>query len=72
MYQNDNSVQETLSSLFLLGYKSINMKHKQKPSCGHVTDIISCYGVYVSTLRFHAGWGYNNCLELFAGIIRPL
>lgn len=54
----------------------INMKHKQKSSCGHVTlcgtYIISCYEVNVSTLWFHGGWGYNNCLELFAGIIRPL
>lgn len=41
-------------------------------SSGHETYIISCCEVSVSTLRLHAGWGYNNCLELVAGIIRPL
>lgn len=54
----------------------INMKHNQKSSRGHVTlrgtYIISCGEANVSAPRFHAGWGYNNCLELFAGIIRPL
>lgn len=80
MHRNDNFNLEILSlhlsSEFPLAYGFINTKHKQKSSRGHVTQcgtyIISCYEANVSTLWFHGGWGYNNCLELFAGIIRPL
>lgn len=78
LHGNDNlNLEIHEGSAFLLACGLITKEHKQKSSRGHVTlrgtyIIISCCEANVSTLWFHAGWGYNNCLELLACIIRPL